>query len=85
MNININILLQTPLSNIEIMKELGPNCRIIEYSELKNYQNIEQLLRKHKDYVIILIETTAHQIGHWVALAAIALMPKMGLTHIDAH
>ena len=59
-----NYLLKIPLSNIQTKHELGKNCRIIEYSNLGDYNCIEQLLSKQKDYVIILIETTAQNVGH---------------------
>ena len=45
-----------------------PNCKIIEYNDLADYNEITDLLTKPIDYVIILIETTADNVGHWVAL-----------------
>ena len=45
-----------------------PNCKIIEYNDLADYNEITDLLTKPIDYVIILIETTAESTGHWVAL-----------------
>ena len=68
MNNKYSKLLTIPLSNIDIMKSLGKSCRIIEYSELEEYSNIEDLLSKPKDYVIILIETVEQNIGHWICL-----------------
>ena len=46
-----------------------PNCKIIEYNELADYNEITDLLTKPIDYVIILIETTADNVGHWVTLS----------------
>ena len=68
MNNKYSKLLTISLSNTDIMKSLGKSCRIIEYSELEEYQNIEDLLSKPKDYVIILIETVGQNIGHWICL-----------------
>ena len=45
-----------------------PNCKMIEYNDLADYKEITDLLTKPIDYVIILIETTADNVGHWVAL-----------------
>ena len=45
-----------------------PNCKMIEYNDLADYNEITDLLTKPIDYVIILIETTAESTGHWVAV-----------------
>jgi hypothetical protein len=45
-----------------------PNCKMIEYNDLADYKEITDLLTNPIDYVIILIETTADNVGHWVAL-----------------
>ena len=45
-----------------------PNCKIIEYNDLADYNEITDLLTKPIDYVIILIETTADNVGHWVTV-----------------
>ena len=60
-------LLKISLSGQDIENYL-PNCKIIEYNELADYNEITDLLTKPIDYVIILIETTADNVGHWVAI-----------------
>ena len=45
-----------------------PNCKMIEYNDLADYKEITDLLTKPIDYVIILIETTADNVGHWVCV-----------------
>ena len=45
-----------------------PNCKIIEYNDLADYNEITDLLNKPIDYVIILIETIADNVGHWVCV-----------------
>ena len=45
-----------------------PNCKIIEYNDLADYNEITDLLNKPIDYVIILIETIADNVGHWVTV-----------------
>lgn len=44
-----------------------PNAKIIKYSELKKYSDIEELLPKNKSYLILLVESELNK-GHWVAL-----------------
>jgi predicted class III extradiol MEMO1 family dioxygenase len=41
--------------------------KIIDFGELKNYNSIDQLMPKRKDFLIILIETSNDR-GHWVLL-----------------
>ena len=45
-----------------------PNCKIIEYNDLADYNEITDLLTKPIDFVIILIETIAESTGHWVCV-----------------
>lgn len=52
----------------DIIKKYLPYAKIIKYSELKNYNNIEELLKKPLDYVIILYEQKINS-GHWVLLS----------------
>jgi len=44
-----------------------PRAKIIQYSGLKKYNNIESLLPKHPDFVFILYEDSPKD-GHWTAL-----------------
>jgi hypothetical protein len=50
------------------IKNYLPNCKMIEYNDLAKYNNINDLLTKPIDYVIILIETIAESTGHWVCV-----------------
>ena len=59
--------LKVSMSGQDILSYL-PNCKIIEYNDLAEYSEITDLLTKPIDYVIILIETVAESIGHWVAV-----------------
>ena len=45
-----------------------PNCKMIEYNDLADYNEITDLLTKPIDFVIILIETTSDNVGHWVTV-----------------
>ena len=53
-------------SDSDIERWLGQDC-IIKYSDLANYNNINDLLPNDKDFKIILIESSVNQ-GHWVAI-----------------
>ena len=59
--------LKVSMSGQDILSYL-PNCKIIEYNDLAEYSEITDLLTKPIDYVIILIETTADNVGHWVTV-----------------
>lgn len=50
------------------IKNYLPNCKMIEYNDLADYNEITDLLNKNIDYVIILIETVAESIGHWICV-----------------
>ena len=49
------------------LKRVVPDLRIIKYSDLSQYNDITQLLRKNIDYVIILVEEKLNS-GHWIGL-----------------
>ena len=58
----------TPLSDDDVDKYFeGHKTEIMKYSDLENYETIDDLLPKPFDYKIILIETKYNQ-GHWVLL-----------------
>ena len=50
---NITEQVSEPLSD-EVIR--GPNCKIMEYSGLAEYNDLDDLLPKLKDYAIILYE-----------------------------
>ena len=52
----ITRLIHKPLSDADIQKILGPDAKIIKYSELGDLYDIDQLLPNEKDYCIILYE-----------------------------
>jgi hypothetical protein len=56
------------LSDSDIRRVLGRNCKIIEYHELSGVRSLEELLPKPIDYIVILIEEQKDS-GHWTALA----------------
>lgn len=59
-------LISSPLGDDDIKKFL-PNAKIIKYSDLKKYNNIEELLPNNKSYSIILYETEPNK-GHWTCI-----------------
>ena len=60
-------ILKVSMSGQDILSYL-PNCKIIEYNDLAEYSEITDLLTKPIDYIIILIETIADNVGHWVTV-----------------
>ena len=55
------------LSDDQIRFYLGNECKIYKYSELRQFENIIQLLPKRIDFCIILVESSPNK-GHWTAL-----------------
>jgi hypothetical protein len=53
-----------------IIRKYLPNARIIKYSELKNFNNIEDLLPNEQSYCILLYESQPNS-GHWTAIMRI--------------
>ena len=56
----------TPLSD-EDLEHIIPGIKILKYSELSKYQDIDDVLPKPKDYCIIIYEL-AENSGHWTCL-----------------
>jgi hypothetical protein len=56
-----------PLSDTDIRKVLGKDCKIIRYGDLDEYQTLEQLLPKSVDYLVLLYEARKYR-GHWVGI-----------------
>lgn len=57
------------ISDDDITKYLGNegHKKIIKYSDMKNYKDIDELLPNYNDYRIILIENELNS-GHWVVI-----------------
>ena len=60
-------LVHKALSDSDIRAILGENTKIIKYSELSNYRDLDDLLPNLLDYIIILYEHSPNE-GHWVGL-----------------
>ena len=61
-------LIRRPLSDADIRHILGSGIKIIKYSELNDYGDLDDLLPEQKDCCIILIEDRPDR-GHWVSLS----------------
>ena len=59
--------MNTPLTDLDVERALGTKDCIIKYSELANYQTIEDLLPEVGSFKIILIEDRFNS-GHWVCI-----------------
>ena len=60
-------LVHKALSDSDIRAILGENTKIIKYSELSSYRDLDDLLPNLLDYIIILYEDSPNA-GHWTAL-----------------
>ena len=56
-----------PMGDDDI-KRYFPGAKIIVYSDLSKYQNIEDLLPRDKDFSFILLESSPNK-GHWTSLS----------------
>ena len=65
---NVVKLIHKALSDSDIRRILGRDTKIIRYSELANFESLEQLLPDAVDYCIILYEDGPNH-GHWVGLS----------------
>lgn len=59
-------IIEDPLGDDDIRFYL-PNAKIMKYSELENYKDINDLLPKNKDFAVILYEDSPNK-GHWTAV-----------------
>jgi hypothetical protein len=63
----MNKTIMTPLSDGLVRQALGNNTRILKYSELKNYETIDDLLPNINDFFIVLLEEEMNS-GHWTCM-----------------
>ena len=63
----INKIIRKPLSDADLKRILGSETRIITYPDLAKYNNLDELLPKAYDFVIILL-LESPQSGHWCCL-----------------
>jgi hypothetical protein len=60
-------VIEEPMGDDDIHRYF-PNAKIITYSQLNDYDTIEDLLPKDKDYAFLLIEDSPNK-GHWVCVS----------------
>ena len=70
--------MDTPLTDSNI-REWLPDCKILEYDWLENYETIDDLLPNERDYCMILYERENH-VGHWICL----MKNKQKIMHFDS-
>jgi hypothetical protein len=78
---NMKKKLNYSLSDSDLRTILGQDCKIVEYKDLDQFRDMNDLLPNEKDYVIILIESQPNS-GHWVSISkangVITLMDSYG-------
>ena len=69
MNIDkvINEYEKVAMDNTQIMKALDGKTKIVLYTDLDKFKNIDELLHPH-DNVVLLFQTTSQTFGHWTCL-----------------
>jgi hypothetical protein len=60
-------IMDDPIDDKEMREYLGQDAKIIKYSELKGFRNIDELLPQATDFVVILYQTSENE-GHWITL-----------------
>ena len=61
-------LINKPLSDADIKQILGEDTKIIKYSYLSHFNDLDELLPKPIDFVVILFEESP-SVGHWVSVS----------------
>ena len=84
----LNILMRTPLNDDDLERFLGKevNNNTLKYSDLENYNDMNDLLPYNKSYKIILIEYEKNS-GHWICFlrlnGIIEIFNSFGTKHDD--
>lgn len=84
----LKLLIKTPLTDDDLNRFLGikNKNKILKYSELAKYNDMNDLLPKDKSYIIILIEYEKNT-GHWICLLrynkVIEIFNSFGTKHDD--
>ena len=63
----ITKLIHNALSDADIHRILGEDAKTIQYSELSQFNDLDELLPDEKDYCIVLYEDSPGK-GHWAGL-----------------
>lgn len=68
--IDLQQMIKTPLSDTDLQRFLGEEVEnnIIKYSDLADYNDLDELLSYDKSYKIILIEYEKNN-GHWICMS----------------
>ena len=72
--------MEIPLSDSDILNMI-PNLKLIMYEDLDKYENIQQLLPKKIDYVVIFVKVKYMNSGHWICL----LRQNKHITFFDSY
>ena len=61
-------MIHRALSDSDLRRILGHNTKIMKYSELSKFNDLNELLPDDRDYCVILYEDALNH-GHWIALS----------------
>ena len=76
----MNKTIMTPLSDAKVKAALGPETKILKYSELKNYETIHEILPTVGSFCILLLEDDFNT-GHWCAIMKV----KEGIFYYNSY
>ena len=66
--LNKEELKREPMDDSDIRHYLGNESRIISYSDLNNFNTIEEILPRNKTYFILLYQLDSPSSGHWAII-----------------
>lgn len=72
--------IMVPLSDSKVRQALGDDVKILKYSELKNYESMNELLPSLNTFFICLLEEEMN-IGHWTAMMRL----KNGFNYFNSY
>lgn len=67
--LNKEELKREPMDDGDIRHYLGNESRIISYSDLNNFNTIEEILPRNKTYFILLYQLDSPSSGHWAIIS----------------
>jgi hypothetical protein len=79
----LDSIVKTPMGDDTIRKYF-PDAKIILYSDLDNYKNLDDLLKDDIDYCFILYEQSPHN-GHWVLIGKYPYNNKTFYEYFDSY
>lgn len=81
---HIEEVMDDPIDDTEMKSYLGQDAKIMKYSNLKQFDNIHELLPEATDFVVLLYQSKPQE-GHWVAVLKYANNLKTVIEYFDPY